>query len=334
MSAQRLMQNALNPTRVLMAQLLTTESVSPAMRLAYWSDMICNTYVHLECDAQRTDAFAGSIRSQSMPGLDLSVVASGAQRVLRTPRQIARSTADYFLVSIQTRGQGVLRQDGRDAVLRPGDFALYDSTRAYELHFESEFQQIVLKLPREQLGQAVRDTDKLTATAVSGKAGAGHLMISMIKTLWDDIDDLEPGSAQAVASGVLNILVAGLQTLPARNEPGLSNLACYHLSRIKQFIELRLRDPALSMRVVAGELNLSVGHIHRLFRGEASSPAQYIWNRRLEACSRDLLDPGQAGRSISEIAFDWGFSDAAHFSRAFRGRFNRSPREWRQSPKQ
>ena len=30
------------------------------------------------------------------------------------------------------------------------------------------------------------------------------------------------------------------------------------------------------------------------------------------------------------IAFGWGFNDAAHFSRAFRERFRRSPREWRQ----
>lgn len=317
--------------RSFMEQFFTTESVPPAMRMAYWSDMICNTYVHLECDAARADTFDGSIRSQSMPGLDLSVVASGAQKVLRTPRQIARSTGDYFLVSIQTRGQGLLRQDGRDALLGPGDFALYDSTRAYELHFESDFQQIVLKLPGDQLRSVVRGTDRLTATTVSGRAGAGHLMISMIKTLWDDLDDLEPASAVAVAGGVLNILVAGLQTLPASHGPGLSALTTYHLARIKQFIDMRLRDPALSISDVAGELNLSVGHIHRLFKSEATSPAQYIWNRRLEACSRDLLDPCQMGHSISEIAFGWGFNDAAHFSRAFRDRFNRSPREWRQS---
>ncbi len=311
---------------------LNTVSVPPRERLAYWTDMICNTYVQLECDAIRSDLFAGSINSQSMPGMDLSVVASGTQKVLRTPRQIARANDDYFLVSIQTQGKGVLRQDGRDAVLNPGDFALYDSTRAYELHFEGDFQQIVLKLPGAQLRSAVRDTDKLTATAVSGRAGAGHLMIGMIKTLWDDIDALEPASAVAVASGVLNILVAGLQTLPASKCRGVSSLTSYHLSRVKREIDSRLRNPALLVGDVARDLSISVGHIHRLFRQEATTPAQYIWSRRLEMCSRDLVDPSRAGHSVSEIAFSWGFNDAAHFSRSFRDRFGVPPREWRHRP--
>ncbi len=315
-----------------MTLLLNTVTVPPRERLAYWTDMICNTYVQLDCEAIRSDHFAGSINSQSMPGLDLSVVASGAQKVMRTSQQIARANDDYFLVSIQTQGQGVLRQDGRDALLNPGDFALYDSTRAYELHFEGDFQQIVLKLPGEQLRSAVRDTEKLTATAVSGRAGAGHLMIGMIKTLWDDIDALEPASAVAVAGGVLNILVAGLQTLPASKGRGVSSLTSYHITRIKGEIDSRLRNPTLLVGDVARDLGISVGHIHRLFRQEATTPAQYIWSRRLDMCSRDLVDPSRAGHSISEIAFSWGFNDAAHFSRSFRERFGVPPREWRHRP--
>ena len=81
---------------------------------------------------------------------------------------------------------------------------------------------------------------------------------------------------------------------------------------------------------IAAELGLSAGHVHRLFKGEAAPLAHYIWSRRLEACSRDLLDPRLAGRSVGEIAYSRGFNDAAHFSRSFRERFGCSPREWRQ----
>ena len=74
-----------------------------------------------------------------------------AQIVRRTPAKIARASEDYFLVSIQTEGRGVVSQDGRDAVLAPGDFALYDSTRPYTLTFDGPFQQIVLMLPGKTL---------------------------------------------------------------------------------------------------------------------------------------------------------------------------------------
>jgi hypothetical protein len=39
-------------------------------------------------------------------------------------------------------------------VLAPGDFALYDSTRPYQLTFDGAFQQFVLKLPGPTLRTA------------------------------------------------------------------------------------------------------------------------------------------------------------------------------------
>ena len=51
------------------------------------------------------------------------------------------------LDSIQTAGTGRISQDGRSTELHPGDFALYDSTRPYELAFDDDFQQYVLMLP-------------------------------------------------------------------------------------------------------------------------------------------------------------------------------------------
>ena len=316
-----------------MNSLLSTDAVPRGQRLAYWTDMICNVYVQLGCDPVREGGagqFEGSIRQHTLPSLDVSVVKSGPQKVMRTPGHISRSGDDYFLVSIQARGHGVVRQDGRDAVLAAGDFALYDSTRPYELLFDDTFEQIVLKLPGERLRSELHDTEALTATTVSGREGAGHLLLGMIRTLREDIDTLQPASALAVANGVQSILVAGLQTLPAARSPGLSSLTAYHLARVKRRIDDQLADPSLSVGSLAAELGVSASHIHRIFKSEPLTPSQYIWERRLEACSRDLLEPRMAGRPVADIAYGRGFNDAAHFSRAFRERFGCSPREWRQ----
>lgn len=312
-----------------MSTILTTDAVDPSDRVAYWTDMICNVYVQLSCDPRLTSDFAGSIQKHTLPSLDMSIVSSRAQSVLRTSSLISKSSDDCFLVSIQTKGVGVVRQDGRDAVLRPGDFALYDSSRQYELQFEQDFEQIVLKLSGDSLRNAVRDTGALTASKVSGESGAGHLMINMLKTLRDNISSLEPASALAVAEGVKSILVAGLQTLPSAKRPSISNLAAFHMGRIKSMVEEHLNDADLSVASIAEHLGLSSGHVHRLFKDEASSLSHYIWNKRLEACSRDLIDPRQGASSVGEIAYRRGFNDAAHFSRAFRKRFGCSPRDWR-----
>jgi AraC-like DNA-binding protein len=316
-----------------MPQVLSTADVDPRHRLAYWSDMVCDTYVQLDCEAPaQATTIEGSIASAQLATLSLSLVTATAQRVHRTPLKIARSGEDCFLVSIQIAGRGVVAQDAREAHLAPGDFALYDSTRPYTLGFDGDFQQYVLMLPGRLLRTELQGTERLTASAVSGQRGAGHLMISMIRALADDIDTLAPESACAVADSVRQILIAGLSTLPAARRAPLSHLRAYHLQCIKACARARLRDPTLTVASIAAELRMSPSTLHRTWGAEACSLADWIWAQRLDAAYKDLCDPDLAARSVSEIAFSWGFSDAAHFSRAFRVRFGCSPRDVRPRP--
>ena len=69
--------------------------------------------------------------------------------------------------------RGRMSVDGKprsDAVLEPGDFALYDSTRPYALRFEADFEQIVLMLPGPVLRSQLSASERLTATTVQGGA--------------------------------------------------------------------------------------------------------------------------------------------------------------------
>jgi AraC-like DNA-binding protein len=290
-----------------MHKLWSTDSVEARDRLSYWIEAVCNTYVQLDCDAPKRDQpFNGTIEANQLATLGLSRVTSSPQWVRRTPAKISRATEDYFLVSIQTKGRGKIVQDGRVADLAPGDFALYDSTRPYELIFDEPFQQHVLQLP-----------------------GAGHLMIGMINTLAADIDTLETGSVAAIAESVENILVAGLCSLPGAADPAVSQLTAYHRDQIKTYALQHLRDPRLSVHAIAAHLRLSPSTIYRAFASEPISLNSWIWNQRLDGAKRDICDPALAGRTITEIAFGWGFNDAAHFSRIFRARFGCSARELR-----
>lgn len=313
-----------------MHKLWSTDAVDEADRLSYWVEAVCESYVQLECDAPARDRpFRGDIALDQLATLGLSRVTAAPQHVRRTPAKIATATEDYFLVSIQCKGRGTVMQDGRAAELRPGDFALYDSTRPYELVFREDFQQFVLRLPGSALRGRLRDTETLTARRVRGDRGAGHLMISMIRSLADGIDTLEAGSVAAVAESVENILVAGLSALPGAADPLVSRLTALQRDRIKAYAMERIRDPRLSVGEIAAHMRVSQSTVHRAFAREPCSLHAWIWSRRLEGARRDICDPALIHRSLSEIAFGWGFNDAAHFSRAFRARFACSPRELR-----
>jgi AraC-like DNA-binding protein len=67
----------------------------------------------------------------------------------------------------------------------------------------------------------------------------------------------------------------------------------------------------------------------RLVEAENTSLARYIWRRRLERAAIDLRDPARESLGISAIAMAHGFNDLSHFSRAFRQRFEMSPRAYR-----
>jgi AraC-like DNA-binding protein len=315
-----------------MHKLWSTDTVEARDRLSYWVEAVCDTYVQLDCDApQRDRAFRGTIEANQLATLNLSRVTASPQRVCRTPAKIALATEDYFLVSIQTAGIGKVVQDGRVTELSPGDFALYDSTRPYELIFDEPLQQYVLQLPGAVLRSRLRDTETLTARKVCGDRGAGHLMIGMINTLAADIVTLEAGSVAAIAESVENILVAGLCSLPGAADPVVPQLTAYHRDQIKAYVLRHLHDPRLSVNAIAAYLRLSPSTIYRAFAGEPISLSAWIWNQRLDAVKRDICDPALAGRTITEIAFGWGFNDAAHFSRIFRARFGCSARELRAS---
>jgi AraC-like DNA-binding protein len=184
-------------------------------------------------------------------------------------------------------------------------------------------------LPGPTLRTALRRTEALTATTVTGQRGAGHLMISMIRTLAADIDTLAPQSAVAVADSVTQILVAGLAALPAACSQALPQHQAFTREQVRALVRERLRDPGLTVGDVARRLRLSPSTLHRAWAGEPCSLSDWIWTQRLDAARRDLCDPALAARSVSAIAFYWGFNDAAHFSRAFRARFGCSPSDLR-----
>ena len=66
----------------------------------------------------------------------------------------------------------------------------------------------------------------------------------------------------------------------------------------------------------------------RVFSDQDETVARYILRRRLEACSRALQSGAQRGRTVTAIAFDYGFNSPTHFGRVFRAKYNVTPREY------
>ncbi|MGQ2924252.1 MAG: helix-turn-helix domain-containing protein [Hydrogenophaga sp.] len=313
------------------ASSLSTTTVPQSERTAYWLDMICAMYVHLDCDGPDEQELFGDISFNRLGSLDLTQLRSNAQRIRRTEAKIRQGGEDCLLIQIQREGRCLVRQDGRQAVVSPGDFVLYDSSRPYELNFQDRHHDVfVMRLARAQFKVHISNLEELTAMTVSSQDAAGHLLLSMVETLRRDIAKLQPSSALGVSEAITSIVAAGLRGLPGANVRKLSNLHAYHLARIRAYVRDHLRDPELSVQSIALALQISSDHLSRVFRSEPIPLSRWIWKMRLDAIRRDLANPRLREQSVSDIAFSWGFNNAAHFSRSFRDEYQMTPREWRE----
>lgn len=311
---------------------VSTDAVPQSERFAYWLDMVCSIYVRLECEKTDDRVVFGDIEFTRLGALDFTELSSNARLIRRTTSLIRTSSDDdYCLVQVQRQGQGVVIQDGRTAIVEPGDFVVYDCTRPYELRFdEAGHKVVVLRVPRPALEPHVGNLSELTATRVNGAGAAGQLLLSMVETLRRDIDQLHPASANGVSEAITSIIAAGLRGLPGAQVRKTSCLANFHIERVKAFVRDNLRDPSLSIASVAAAMRMSPDHLSKIFRPEPVQLSKLIWQWRINACKRELGDPRYAHLSVSEIAFSWGFNDAAHFSRSFKELCGKTPREWRQ----
>lgn len=308
---------------------LSTDAVAARRRAAYWRDLICDVFVELDCGEVPRDRFFGRIDNSYLADIQFSLVRSEAQRVDRTASRIAASNQRYFLLSLQASGTGRVSQDGRSALLQTGDFAIYDTTRPYTLEFHDPFSQIVLTIPEQLVRDRLLAPERLTAIGIDGRRGTGRVVSNFIRQVHGQLHRLEPRSLNAMQHNVVDLFTTALGeqcAAPAENQThGRAMLK----QRVIQYVEDNLRHSDMTCATIAAAHRISVRYLSKLFEDEEHSLSEWIWRRRLEGARRDLADAGRGRRPITAIAFDWGFKDSAHFSRAFKARYGSAPKDYR-----
>jgi AraC-like DNA-binding protein len=305
-----------------------TASEPARRRLAAWQDIVCDVFVQLDCKSDLED-FRGSVTQTTFGELSLTRVDSSRQRVFRTPSRIARAKEDYVLFAFGATGVGGVIQHGREALIRPGEFAFYDTTRPYELAFDADFSQTILQIPRKLAQQRLGPLDELTAVTFSCDRPLHRLAADFIAGLSRIIEAVETPVAERLSGQALDLLALALS--PSAEACRSSTYRSAMLHRLKAYIHRRLPDPLLCLTETAAAMGISPRYVNALLESENESFGRYVLAHRLEACRRHLADPALSHRQITEIAFAWGFNDPSHFSRSFKERFGISPRDYRTS---
>jgi AraC-like DNA-binding protein len=314
------------PTAVQPASQNLTSSV--ALTFDHWKHLVAESFVPLAARTADVDGFRGQMRSRVLDRMSVVEVTATSHEVHRTPALIAQASERYFKLNLQLEGTGLLIQDNREALLQPGDLAIYDTNRPYSLAFEEEARMMVVMFPCDALSLPIDYVGQLAAVRMAGGTGLSGIVGQFIRQLSENLEVLSGPSGSRLATNALDLvstmLHAEMDIAPDRMKPQ----ALLAVS-VREYIEANLSDPLLSPASIAAAHFISTRHLHNVFHESGTTVASWIRSQRLDGARRELRDPLHAGQSVGAVAARWGFLDAAHFSRIFRDAFGVSPSDWR-----
>lgn len=308
---------------------ISTDEVHVGRRRRHWEEAVSEIYTETAVKIDDQREFYGHIAWRKIGDIIISEISSTQQSVVHESRHIRHAERELVQINFQLEGAGLVFQDGREARTGPGEVVVYDSRRPYEMRYGEPFRALSVDFPRHILHSRFGHAEEFTARSFSGRRGPGRFLYSYVKTLARQAEQDDLLIANRLQDHIVDLLVTAFSGLGQHAAPRASANRTTTLYRVRTYLNENLRDPALSPTTVARAQGVSLRYLYDLFEDEGTTISRFIQQARLDRCRADIEDRTQSCRSLSEIAFSWGFSDSAHFSRAFRNRFGMSPRECR-----
>jgi len=301
-----------------------------AAGLSEWNEIVGGAFAGCVVDASDR-RFAGRLISYQIDDLRVICVRAQASRVSRWLTGQPRRSSGSVLLHLQSTGSGVNQQCGRSLPIHSGDAAICDPDRGYRVDFLTPYEMFVLELPAARL--ALRepgfDLERFAGQGVDRQRS--QLLLAFLRAAWRQrqclADDAE--WRECVSRTCADLAIRAVARTAAREpacDPAGAGLAMRR--QVIAHIRTHLADPQLRTASVARALGISPRSVQCVFEQLTTTASAFILESRLQRAVERLT----ADRcvSITELAFDCGFSDSAYFSRCFRQQYGVSPRAYRQ----
>ncbi|MGC2331660.1 MAG: helix-turn-helix domain-containing protein [Candidatus Acidiferrales bacterium] len=305
---------------------ISTELLSVNDTFGFWREKCKGLFGDLRSTARCDGRFDASLRYGSLGPLHLCELKATSHSVERTKPYAKRDNNSYLKIVFQVRGSCCFEQHGRDLTLFPGQWSIYDMRCPYRVFVPKSAEQLILLVSDDQL-RGISTRDGLMVRALSSARGIGSLIYTLLRTTFDQLPTLSARAECSVSSAVIQLLNYSVLEFLG-DDRSLSFGEALYL-RARAYIAENIHDPDLDVGQVARALHCSKRYLHMVFAHKETTISELIWKLRLDGCKTDLQNPMMTNRSMTDIAFSWGFCNYEHFSRRFRDKFGLSARELR-----
>jgi len=302
-------------TRLSAIERFSTSLVPHQRRQRFWSELVAETFPGMT--AKVPEGIKAELARWSLGRIGLARARSDRARVSRTA---SLDQTHNLVFHLQRRGR-LTMICGDDAITAGvGDVIIADDSRPYAIDISERNDCLILQVPAAMIGP------ELSAAGFHGQLLSGQdpnvaFLKHMLEGLWCERDMLDQvdESVDGVVASAARIACSRRASSP-RADGVLQSPVKYALSN--------LSDPALSTATISQATGLGPRAVQKAFaRYTALTPTAFIAERRLGQAAELLSHDGN--HSITDIAFEVGFSDSAFFSRCFRRRFGVPPSQWR-----
>ena len=304
----------------------STDLTPPGQRAGAWSRAIAETYFPLHLSYRDPAGFAGQLERRTLGPVSLSRLASEAAQYERRPDHITHTREEEYLITVPRLGPVEFRQLGRDVRCDPGGFLVERGDEPYRFSYGAGNDLAVLKVPKRALAEKLRDPDRFCARIIDARGGLPGLFTAMMDQLLR-LPATERQAAGVLGRQIVEVLALALDERLGDDDSVKTAVRAGHLRRAEQVIRQSLSSPALTPDAVADACGISKRYLHELFSDTNKTVSQFIREERLIA-ARDAIATAPA-LQLAEIAYRYGFSDQAQFSRLFKSLFGLTPSDWR-----
>ncbi|NKN32475.1 helix-turn-helix domain-containing protein [Marichromatium bheemlicum] len=309
---------------------LSTAELSPADARIAWRAWMASLFFGVESEFDERRVFCGELDTYRAGALSLTRLCAEGHRVIQPHDAQGAGGEGALKVLAPWRGHAVVSQSRRQAWVRAGGWALYDTTAPYRVSSPEWAEHLILLLPRERFLTRGLPLETVVGRHLGGSRGISRVALETMRHTFQALPEMSTQSAQGAGELILELVELTLRELLQEEAAGCSRQALFR-DRVRDHIARHLRDPGLSVTRIAQALHCSRRHLHNAFADDDETPGRYIQRLRLEGCMRDLVNPALAHRTLTEVAFSWGFTNSAHFSRVFRRHVGVAPREFREA---
>jgi AraC-like DNA-binding protein len=209
----------------------------------------------------------------------------------------------------------------RDVLVHQGDIYFQDFGQPFSAICPHQYANVTLIFTRNT-GPALFRDGSLHGAVLRANEPVARLLHAQMQSLLSAIDELPVRVADAAVLALLSLAATGMD----KGGGGALQTGHHVIDRAVAAVRNQIGNPSLKPETIANALGVSRAKLYRLL--EPYGGVRNLISRvRLDESLKTLADASPDSVVIADVALRHGFTSAAQFSRAFRARFGRAPRE-------